>query len=86
MLEYLQEHWGYDGQDKIVLARQWIAGQRMILRVQLCPTRAGCSSGLQEQAEIRCNWCGNAIGAEDIKWRGVRFCSDSCLDECRAAQ
>lgn len=86
MLEYLQEHWGYDGQDNIVQARQWIAGQRMILRVEVCPVHVDCSSGLKEEANGKCNWCGKAIEAEDIKWRGVCFCSDTCLDECRAAQ
>ena len=86
MLEYLQEHWGYDGQDNIVQARQWIAGQRMILRVEVCPIHVDCSSSLKKEAGRKCNWCGNAIGAEDIKWRGVCFCSDTCLDECRAAQ
>jgi hypothetical protein len=34
----------------------------------------------------RCNWCGKEITGEAIKWRGVCFCSDGCLDECRAIQ
>ena len=56
----------------------------MILRVEV---RSGDrSSSLQREAEVQCNWCGSAVGEEDIKWRGVHFCSDKCLDECRAAQ
>jgi len=34
----------------------------------------------------RCNWCGEAITQEAIRWKGVCFCSDACLDACRAAQ
>jgi len=86
MLEYLRNHQSYDGQDNVAEARDWVAGHSGALRVEICPVHADCSSGLKKEADSKCNWCGNAIGAEDIKWRGVCFCSESCLDECRAAQ
>ena len=34
----------------------------------------------------KCSWCGKEISTESIKWKGLLFCSESCLDECRAAQ
>jgi hypothetical protein len=34
----------------------------------------------------RCNWCGKVVDGEPIKWKGLLFCSEPCLDECRAAQ
>ena len=40
----------------------------------------------KEAARMRCNWCRKEIDRETIKWRGLLFCSDACLDECRAAQ
>jgi hypothetical protein len=40
----------------------------------------------RETARMRCNWCKKEIGAESIKWKGILFCSESCLDACRAAQ
>jgi len=40
----------------------------------------------RETARNRCNWCKKEIGGEAIKWKGLLFCSDPCLDECRAAQ
>jgi len=40
----------------------------------------------RETARIRCNWCKKEIEAESIKWKGLLFCSESCLDACRAAQ
>ena len=40
----------------------------------------------REIARIRCNWCKKEIEAESIKWKGLLFCSESCLDACRAAQ
>ena len=86
MLSFLRNHWGYTGQDNISQAREWIAGHCSALRVEICPIHVDCSTGLRKGTDSKCNWCGNAIGAEDIKWRGVRFCSDTCLDECRAAQ
>jgi hypothetical protein len=86
MLEYLQDHWGYEGQDNIAQTREWIASHYGALRVEIYSVSVDCSTSLKRGTDGRCNWCGNAIGAEDIKWRGVRFCSDTCLDECRAAQ
>jgi len=86
MLSYLRNHWGYEGQDSVAQARQWIAGHCSTLRLEICSVSVDCSAGLENQADSRCNWCGKAIEAEDIKWRGVCFCSDTCLDECRATQ
>ena len=86
MPEYLRDHWGYEGQDSVAQAREWVAGQCMTLRVEICPMHVDCSTSLKRGTDSKCNWCGNAIEAEDIKWRGVCFCSDTCLDECRAAQ
>jgi len=86
MLEYLRDHWGYEGQDSVAKARQWIAGHCRTLRVEICSVNVNCLAGLEKRTDNRCNWCGKAIEAEDIKWRGVCFCSDACLDECRAAQ
>jgi len=86
MLEYLRDHWGHEGQDSVTEAREWIAGHCSTLRLEICPVNVDCSTSLKRGTDGRCNWCGNAIGAEDIKWRGVCFCSDTCLDECRAAQ
>ena len=86
MLEYLRDHWGYEGQDSVAQAREWIAGHCSTLRLEICSVHVDCSTSLKRGTDGRCNWCGNAIGAEDIKWRGVCFCSDTCLDECRAAQ
>jgi hypothetical protein len=40
----------------------------------------------KETARNRCNWCKKEIGTESIKWKGLLFCSEPCLDECRAAQ
>lgn len=40
----------------------------------------------KETARIRCNWCKKDIEADSIKWKGLLFCSESCLDACRAAQ
>lgn len=86
MLSYLRNHWGYDGQDNIAQAREWIAGQFRALRAEICPINVGSSVGSKSRTDGKCNWCGNAVAAEDIKWRGIRFCSESCLDECRATQ
>ncbi|MDD5458130.1 MAG: hypothetical protein PHF37_01885 [Phycisphaerae bacterium] len=33
-----------------------------------------------------CNWCNKTIEAESFKWKNLLFCSESCLDACRAAQ
>ena len=40
----------------------------------------------RETARMRCNWCRSEIKGEAIKWKGICFCSNACLDECRAAQ
>ena len=40
----------------------------------------------RETARMRCNWCGKEINGEAIKWKGLLFCSEPCLDACRAAQ
>ena len=37
-------------------------------------------------ARYRCNWCETEVEADSIKWKGLLFCSESCLDACRAAQ
>ena len=39
-----------------------------------------------EIARNRCSWCEKEIDGEAIKWKGLLFCSEPCLDECRAAQ
>jgi len=39
-----------------------------------------------ETARKRCNWCKKEINTESIKWKGLLFCSEPCLDACRAAQ
>lgn len=86
MLAYLRNHQGYDGQDNVAEARDWVAGHGGALRVEICSVNVDCSASLKNGTDSRCNWCGEAIKAEAIKWRGVCFCSDACLDECRAAQ
>ena len=40
----------------------------------------------KETARLRCNWCNNQIMAGSIQWKGLFFCSESCLDACRAVQ
>jgi hypothetical protein len=40
----------------------------------------------RQTARIRCNWCKNQIETDSIKWKGLLFCSEPCLDACRAAQ
>ena len=40
----------------------------------------------RETSRLKCNWCKNDIDAEEIQWKGLLFCSESCLDACRAAQ
>lgn len=86
MMSYLRDHWGYEGLDNFAQSRKWIAGHCKALRVEICPVNVECSTGSEDQTDDRCYWCGGAIGAEEIKWRGVRFCSESCLHGCRAAQ
>ena len=86
MLEYLRNHQGYDGQDNVAEARDWVAGHGRVLRVEICSVKVDCSASLKKRTDIRCNWCGKEIRGEAIKWKGVCFCSEACLDECRAAQ
>ena len=40
----------------------------------------------RETARMLCNWCGKEIETDSVKWKGLLFCSDTCLDACRAAQ
>jgi len=40
----------------------------------------------RETARMKCNWCEKEIDGETIKWKGLLFCSEPCLDACRAAQ
>jgi hypothetical protein len=40
----------------------------------------------RETNRDRCNWCGKVVEGEPIKWKTLLFCSEPCLDECRAAQ
>ncbi|RKY10614.1 MAG: hypothetical protein DRP56_00445 [Planctomycetota bacterium] len=40
----------------------------------------------RETARSRCNWCDKETKENSIKWNGLLFCSESCLDACRAAQ
>ena len=40
----------------------------------------------KETARKRCNWCKKDIETDSIKWKGLLFCSEPCLDACRAAQ
>ena len=40
----------------------------------------------KETTRNRCNWCKKEIDGEAIKWKGLLFCSEPCLDACRAAQ
>jgi hypothetical protein len=39
------------------------------------------------RACMGCNWCKKEIDeAASIKWKGLLFCSEACLDACRATQ
>ena len=40
----------------------------------------------KETARMKCSWCGKVIEIESIKWKGLLFCSELCLDACRAVQ
>lgn len=40
----------------------------------------------KETSRYRCNWCRKEIEAESIKWKGLLFCSERCLDACRIIQ
>jgi len=40
----------------------------------------------KETVRKRCSWCGKEINDTSIKWKGLLFCSEPCLDACRSAQ
>jgi len=40
----------------------------------------------RETARNRCNWCKKDIETDSIKWKGLLFCNETCLDACRASQ
>ena len=40
----------------------------------------------RETARKRCNWCKKDVEDDSIKWKGLLFCSEVCLDACRAVQ
>lgn len=40
----------------------------------------------RETARMRCNWCKKDVGTDSIKWKSLLFCSELCLDACRAVQ
>jgi hypothetical protein len=40
----------------------------------------------RETVRMRCNWCDKEVGIESVKWKGLLFCDEPCLDACRAAQ
>jgi len=40
----------------------------------------------RENARWRCNWCKKEIETDSIQWGKLLFCSDACLDACRAVQ
>jgi hypothetical protein len=41
----------------------------------------------KETNRSKCNWCKKEIDeATSIKWKDLLFCSEPCLDACRAAQ
>jgi hypothetical protein len=40
----------------------------------------------RKTARMLCNWCRKEMNSESIKWKGLLFCSEPCLDACRAAQ
>jgi hypothetical protein len=40
----------------------------------------------RETARMRCNWCKKDVETDCIKWKGLLFCCEPCLDACRAAQ
>ena len=40
----------------------------------------------KESARMKCNWCKKDVDADCIKWKGLLFCGEACLDACRAAQ
>ncbi len=44
------------------------------------------TDGQESEITYRCNWCGELMKTEPIRWKGLPFCSEQCLDECRVAQ
>jgi hypothetical protein len=43
-------------------------------------------SSAEKETAMRCNWCKKKVENDSIKWKGLLFCCDDCLDACRAAQ
>ncbi|NIT55902.1 MAG: hypothetical protein GWN00_06600, partial [Aliifodinibius sp.] len=39
MLEYLRNHYGYDGQDNVVEVRNWVTEHSKTLKVEICPMK-----------------------------------------------
>ena len=56
MMDYLRDHWGYDGQGNIAQTRKWIVGQCMTLRLEICPVSVDCSANSENQTDSKCNW------------------------------
>ena len=77
LLDYLQNYQGYNGQDNVAEACDWLAGEGGTLSAGIFSTSA---------KDMRCNWCEKETDREGIRWKGLLFCSDACLDACRAAQ
>ncbi len=44
------------------------------------------TDGQDPKMTYRCNWCGELIKTEPIRWKGLPFCTEQCLDACRAVQ
>ena len=40
----------------------------------------------RETTRSRCNWCDKQLDSEVVKWNSLLFCSNTCLDQCKAAQ
>lgn len=40
----------------------------------------------KETTRTKCNWCDKEVGSESVKWNSLLFCSQSCLNKCKAAQ
>ena len=40
----------------------------------------------REASRMRCNWCNKETEDDSIRWKNLLFCSDACLDACRAVQ
>ena len=77
LLDYLQNYQAYNGPDNVAEACDWLAGEGGTLSAGIFSTSA---------KDMRCNWCEKETDREGIRWKGLLFCSDACLDACRAAQ